>query len=85
MSDKNSSESAILGWKFVLIVGVLSAIFLGFFYLAMSNEPDYMPGAQRKAQQEQMQQKAGNSTEQPAQHSDNMPEMDMSEHQHSTQ
>ena len=43
MSDKNSSESAILGWKFVLIVGVLSAIFLGFFYLAMSNEPDYMP------------------------------------------
>ncbi|MFI7862761.1 hypothetical protein ACFMJM_16525, partial [Acinetobacter baumannii] len=55
MSDKNSSESAILGWKFVLIVGVLSAIFLGFFYLAMSNEPDYMPGAQRKAQQHEMQ------------------------------
>ncbi|MFW1893894.1 hypothetical protein ACG9WS_19960, partial [Acinetobacter geminorum] len=41
MSDKNSSESALLGWKFVLIVGVLSALFLGFFYLAMSNEPDY--------------------------------------------
>ncbi|EHU1360177.1 hypothetical protein A1009_RS16245, partial [Acinetobacter baumannii] len=62
MSDKNSSESAILGWKFVLIVGVLSAIFLGFFYLAMSNEPDYMPGAQRKAQQHEMQQKAEKST-----------------------
>jgi len=51
----------------------------------MSNEPDYMPGAQRKAQQEQMQQKAENSTEQHAQHSDDMPEMDMKEHQHSTQ
>lgn len=60
MSDKNSSESAVLGWKFVLIVGVLSAIFLGFFYLAMSNEPDYMPGAQRKAQQHEMQQKLKN-------------------------
>ncbi|MDR9527887.1 hypothetical protein RJC67_02255 [Acinetobacter baumannii] len=84
MSDKNSSESAILGWKFVLIVGVLSAIFLGFFYLAMSNEPDYMPGAQRKAQQHEMQQKAEKSTDQQTQH-DNMPEMDMQEHQHSYQ
>ncbi|AIL79159.1 MULTISPECIES: hypothetical protein [Acinetobacter] len=84
MSDKNSSESAILGWKFVLIVGVLSAIFLGFFYLAMSNEPDYMPRAQRKAQQHEMQQKAEKSTDQQTQH-DNMPEMDMQEHQHSHQ
>ncbi len=84
MSDKNSSESAILGWKFVLIVGVLSAIFLGFFYLAMSNEPDYMPGAQRKAQQHEMQQKVEKSTDQQTQH-DNMPEMDMQEHQHSHQ
>lgn len=84
MSDKNSSESAILGWKFVLIVGVLSAIFLGFFYLAMSNEPDYMPGAQRKAQQHEMQQKVEKSTDQQSQH-DNMPEMDMQEHQHSHQ
>lgn len=84
MSGKNSSESAILGWKFVLIVGVLSAIFLGFFYLAMSNEPDYMPGAQRKAQQHEMQQKAEKLTDQQTQH-DNMPEMDMQEHQHSHQ
>ena len=84
MSDKNSSESSVLGWKFVLIVGVLSAIFLGFFYLAMSNEPDYMPGAQRKAQQHEMQQKAEKSTDQQSQH-DNMPEMDMQEHQHSHQ
>lgn len=84
MSDKNSSESAVLGWKFVLIVGVLSAIFLGFFYLAMSNEPDYMPGAQRKAQQHEIQQKIEKSTDQQSQH-DNMPEMDMQEHQHSHQ
>ena len=49
--QKDSSET-VLGWKFVIIVGVLSTIFLTFFYLAMSQEPDYMPGAQRKAQQE---------------------------------
>jgi hypothetical protein len=50
----------------------------------MSNEPDYMPGAQRKAQQHEMQQKAEKSTDQQSQH-DNMPEMDMQEHQHSHQ
>ncbi|MCH7336554.1 hypothetical protein [Acinetobacter sp. NIPH 2699] len=49
--QKDSNETA-LGWKFVIIVGVLSTIFLSFFYLAMTQEPDYMPGAQRKAQQE---------------------------------
>ncbi len=49
--QKDSSET-VLGWKFVIIVGVLSTIFLSFFYLAMSQEPDYMPSAQRKAQQE---------------------------------
>lgn len=27
--------------------------FFKFFYLAMTQEPDYMPGAQRKAQQQQ--------------------------------
>ena len=51
-SQKNSNEETVLGWKFVIIVGVLSTIFLSFFYLAMSQEPDYMPSAQRKAQQE---------------------------------
>jgi hypothetical protein len=50
----------------------------------MSNEPDYMPGAQRKAQQHEMQQKAEKSTDQQTQH-DNMPEMDMQEHQNSHQ
>ncbi|EOR09722.1 hypothetical protein MMP65_13055 [Acinetobacter sp. ANC 3926] len=49
---KDSNEETVLGWKFVIIVGVLSTIFLSFFYLAMTQEPDYMPGAQRKAQQQ---------------------------------
>ncbi|MCH7394968.1 hypothetical protein MMP66_11910 [Acinetobacter dispersus] len=50
---KDSNEETVLGWKFVIIVGVLSTIFLSFFYLAMTQEPDYMPGAQRKAQQQE--------------------------------
>ncbi|MDF2417791.1 hypothetical protein GWP85_09730 [Acinetobacter beijerinckii] len=51
-NSHNDSSETVLGWKFVIIVGVLSTIFLSFFYLAMSQEPDYMPGAQRKAQQQ---------------------------------
>ena len=71
-SPQKDSNETILGWKFVIIVGVLSAIFLGFFYLAMSNEPDYMPGAQRKAQQEKMQHMHDNAEHQ----------MEMSSEQH---
>lgn len=52
-SPQKDSNETVLGWKFVIIVGVLSTIFLSFFYLAMTQEPDYMPGAQRKAQQQQ--------------------------------
>lgn len=54
-SPQKDSNETVLGWKFVIIVGVLSTIFLTFFYLAMSQEPDYMPGAQRKAQQQKEQ------------------------------
>ena len=69
-SPQKDSHETVLGWKFVIIVGILSAIFLGFFYLAMSNEPDYMPGAQRKAAQQQM-------------HTENTEhQMDMSSEQH---
>lgn len=51
-NSHNDSSETVLGWKFVIIVGALSTIFLSFFYLAMSNEPDYMPGAQRAAEQQ---------------------------------
>lgn len=54
-SPQKDSNETVLGWKFVIIVGVLSTIFLSFFYLAMTQEPDYMPGAQRKAQQQKAQ------------------------------
>ena len=36
------------GWKGLLIAAILSVLFLGIFYLAMANEPDYMPSQQQK-------------------------------------
>lgn len=68
-SPQKDSNETVLGWKFVIIVGVLSTIFLSFFYLAMTQEPDYMPGAQRKAQQQKelSQEAAPASSEVPAQ------------------
>ena len=67
--QKDSSET-VLGWKFVIIVGVLSTIFLTFFYLAMSQEPDYMPGKQREA-------RAAQASSAPVEH-----QMDMSAEEH---
>lgn len=48
MSDMNSPEKSPWGWKAVIIATILSCLFLGFFYIAMSNEPDYMPSQQRE-------------------------------------
>ncbi len=84
MTNKLSPEQSWWGWKLLIVASILSVLFMIIFYLAINNEPDYMPGAQRKAQQHEMQQKAEKSTDQQTQH-DNMPEMDMQEHQHSHQ
>ncbi|TCM59494.1 hypothetical protein EC844_1424 [Acinetobacter calcoaceticus] len=49
ISSSNDSESTVLGWKFLAIVGTLTSIFFTFLYLAMSNPPDYMPNRKPKA------------------------------------
>ncbi|PWB15432.1 MULTISPECIES: hypothetical protein [Acinetobacter] len=49
MSDNTSPEKSPWGWKALIIATILSIIFLVVFYLAMQNEPDYMPGKQREA------------------------------------
>ncbi|WP_151825405.1 hypothetical protein [Acinetobacter bereziniae] len=41
-------ESTALGWKFIVIVGILTSIFFTFLYLAMSSEPDYMASQMQK-------------------------------------
>lgn len=35
------------GWKGLFVAFILSILFLGIFYLAMENEPDYMPSKQQ--------------------------------------
>ena len=47
-NHSNDAESTGLGWKFVMIVGVITTIFFTFLYLAMSSEPDYMPNQEAK-------------------------------------
>lgn len=43
MNDMNTPEKSPWGWKALIISIILSCFFLGFFYLAINNEPDYMP------------------------------------------
>ena len=48
-SSSNDTESTVLGWKFIAIVGVITTIFFTFLYLAMSSDPEYMPNREPKA------------------------------------
>ena len=52
MTDHSSAKKSPWGWKAPIIAFILSVFFLGFFYLAVSNEPDYMPSQQQKNPQQ---------------------------------
>ena len=49
MREKLSPEKSIWGWKLLIIAIILAFLFMWVFYLAMNNEPDYMPMNQKKA------------------------------------
>lgn len=49
MSEKLCPETSPWGWKALIITCVLSFLFMVIFYLAINNEPDYMPMNQKKA------------------------------------
>ena len=49
MSEKLCPETSPWGWKSLIITCILSFLFMVIFYLAMNNEPDYMPMNQKKA------------------------------------
>ncbi len=53
MTDNTSPEKSPWGWKALIIAFILSAFFLGFFYLAVNNEPDYMPSQKRAEAEKQ--------------------------------
>ena len=52
MTDNSSPEKSHWGSKALIIACILGAFFMGFFYLAVSNEPDYMPSQQQKNTQQ---------------------------------
>ncbi|TCB72695.1 DUF4199 domain-containing protein [Acinetobacter sp. ANC 4216] len=56
MTNNSSPEKSPWGWKAVIIVCILGALFMGIFYLAISNEPDYMPSQKRNQPTAQQQQ-----------------------------
>ena len=58
-----SPEKNPWGWKAIVIATILSVLFLGIFYLAMSNEPDYMPSKKHEMQQHAFKQQPAMSAE----------------------
>ena len=49
MSDEyTKSDKSIFGLKGVIIAIVFAVLFLGFLFLSISQEPDYMPSQKRK-------------------------------------
>lgn len=52
MSEKLCPETSPWGWKALIITIILSFIFMVIFYLAITNEPDYMPSQKQTSSQQ---------------------------------
>ena len=48
MTDHSSPEKSPWGWKALIIFCILGGLFMFIFWLAVTNEPDYMPSQQNK-------------------------------------
>ena len=53
MTDHSTPEKSPWGWKALIIFCILGGLFMLFFWLAVSNEPDYMPSQQNKQSTQQ--------------------------------
>ncbi len=53
MSEKITPEKSPWGWRALFIFCILAGIFMYIFWLAVSNEPDYMPSQQSKQNTQQ--------------------------------
>lgn len=53
MTDHSSPEKSPWGWKALIIFCILGGLFMLIFWLAISNEPDYMPSQQNKQNTQQ--------------------------------
>lgn len=52
VKEKLSPEESIWGWKLLIVACILSFIFMSIFYLAVTNDPEYMPNHKQKYTQE---------------------------------
>jgi len=53
MSEKITPEKSPWGWRALFIFCILAGIFMYIFWLAVTNEPDYMPSQQNKQNTQQ--------------------------------
>ncbi len=51
-SNKLSPEKSGWGWKLLIVAIILSCIFMGFFWLAITNDPEYMPSHKQQYTQQ---------------------------------
>lgn len=68
MSSLNDTtpEKSAWGYKGLIVAFLIASTFIGFFYLAVTSEPDYMPSQQKARQQEALQQKQNAEKQQTA-------------------
>ena len=53
MTESVSPEKSPWGWRALIIFCIIGGIFMFIFWLAVSNEPDYMPSQQKKENTQQ--------------------------------
>ncbi|WP_151982035.1 hypothetical protein [Acinetobacter guerrae] len=82
MREKLSPEKSIWGWKLLIVAIILAFLFMVVFYLALNNEPDYMPSHKQKQMQMQHQMQS-DSAKDDAMHMD-MKDMPMDQHNQSS-
>ena len=46
-TEKLNPEQSAWGWKMLLAACIFSVIFMSFFYLAITSDPEYMPSHQQ--------------------------------------
>lgn len=51
-SNKLSPETSGWGWKLLIVAIIASCIFMWIFYLAISNDPEYMPSHKQQYTQQ---------------------------------
>ncbi|MCU4414994.1 hypothetical protein KTH71_13280 [Acinetobacter sp. WU_MDCI_Axc73] len=78
MREKLSPEKSIWGWKLLIVAIILAFLFMVIFYLALNNEPDYMPSHKQKQMQMQHQMQSDSAKDDHSQM--DMKDMQMDEH-----